>query len=291
MRSTFGNSLLLLPTFFLFAGASAIRADTLEGGTLTSWNPNFLYSQPTYVPGLYYWNNNSGDGSEDNIGWCLIGSSQCGMPNPPGDIRYYSSSLAAPANMYFLSAGGSLSATIELTLTDQKGLGHGTDLFGFYLTNATGSTIVDPTVIFTSNDASGTVYDWPAGTLPAGQNYGFFIENIQGAGTANASSFTFYTNSALNVATGSESADNLQHFAIFNSGSTYYIGAVDTDACQGNFHAGTNACNPASDFDYNDFVVELVDAPSAGAAPEPASAVLLVCGLLAIALWARRRIA
>lgn len=294
MQSTFGNSLLLLITLF-FLGASPMRPDSLSGGTPASWNPNFLYSLPTYIPGLYYWNNNSGDGPKDNIGWCLVGSASCGMQNPPGDLRYYASSSPAsgPANMYFTSNGGSFTATLALSLTDQKGLGHGLDLFGFYLTDATGTAVMDPTVIFTSNDAIGNQYTLPAGALTAGENYGFFIENVQGLGTPYVTYYIYYLDSALNVSTGPMPADNMQHFAIFSTGSTYYIGGVDGDECSGSFQPGVTPCITASQFDYNDMVVEL--STSSGAAPEPGSASLsgigmLGAGLLGAAFGLRRKI-
>lgn len=265
-------------------GAPSIRPDTLNGGTPTSWNPNYLYNLPTYIPGLYYWNNNSGDGAQDNIGWCLVGSASCGLQNPPGPIAYYSINGNGPANMYFTSDGSPRYATLQLTMTDQKGIGNGTDLFGFYQTDATGTTILNPTVIFTSNDAIGTTYTWPPSALTAGENYAFFIENIQGIGTSNVTYYIYYMNSSLNTATGSMGPDNLQHFAVFSSGTTYYIGSVDGDSCHGNFQPGTSPCLPASQFDFNDFTVEL-----STSAPEPDSAILSGAGLLGGFLIRRRR--
>jgi len=283
VRSTFGESLLVFIAL-LVAGAAPAKPDTLVGGTLTSWNPNFLYSQKTYVPGVYYWNNNSGDGSQSNIGWCLIGEAQCGLSNAPGAIPFYSNKGAAPASMYFSSSGNAASITLNLTSTDQKGIGHGIDLFGIYLTNAAGTAIIDPTVIFTSNDAIGNRYTWATGALTAGQDYGFFIENVQGIGTPDVTYYTYYMNSALNVATGSMPADNLQHFAAFSSGSNYYIGAVDADSCRGSYLPGVTPCIPSSEFDYNDFVIELSTTQSQSPAPEPASSALLLVGGLIAAL-------
>ena len=258
-----------------------MRSDTLNGAAPTSWNANYLYGLPTYVAGVYYWNNNSGDGPQANVGWCLVGGAQCGMQNPPGYLPYYSSGGSAPADMYFTSSGSGSTVTLRLTLTDQKGQnGNGIDEFGIYLTDATGHTISDPTVIFSSTDTPGSKS--AAVTLAAGQNYGFFIENVQGVGTSNETRYFYYMDSTDNTATGSMPADSMQHFAVFSDGATYYIGAVDGDACQGPFHAGTSPCIPASEFDFNDFIVQV------NPAPEPASTMMVGAGLLLLGAIVRR---
>ncbi len=80
-------------------------------------------------------------------------------------------------------------------------------------------------------------------SMPAGQNYGFFIENVQGFGTAFQTEYIYYMNSAVNLGTGAMPVDNTQHFAIFSSGSNYYLGATDADACQGSYQpAPVRAC-------------------------------------------------
>ena len=266
--------------------ATSVRGDTLSGAVPSGWNANLLYTLPSYVPGVYYWNNDSGDGHQANIGWCLVGGAQCGMQHPPGYLPYYLASGLAPANMQFISGGNSFTATLQLTLTDQKGGANGINLFGFYETDASGIPITNPTVIFTSNDANGNQYSAPAVTLSPGQNYGFFAENIQGFGTPYETEYTFYMNAADNVATGSMPADHLQHFAVFGSGTTYYLGVVDADACQGIFQPTTSPCVPASLFDFNDFVVRIDT--TAAAAPEPGT-VTLLGGALLLVIGFRRR--
>ncbi len=282
MPLKFSKSLLAV-ALLCALGSMPVKSDVLEGASQTSWDPNKLYNQPGYVPGLYYWNNSSGDGSQANIGWCLTGSSQCGMSNPPGLLPYYSVAGSAPSNMYFTSVGGMTNSSLQLTLTDQKGGGSGVDFFGYYVTDATGTTIGTPTVLFTSTQPNGTSV--LLGSLPAGENYGFFIENVQGFLTPQQSEYTYYMDSAANTSTGVMPADTLQHFAIFSGdGLNYYIGANDADACQGNVQPGTTPCIPQSEFDYNDIVVEL--SPTA---PEPATFILLGGGLLALAALRRRR--
>ena len=269
-------------------------ADTLNGAVLVNWNPNYLYGGPSYVPGLYYWNNDSGDGTNANVGWCLVGSGQCAMKNAPGHISFYATpSLTAPADMYFTSTGQAIQLTLDLSLTAEKGSG-GLDFFGYYLTDSTGTQIGNPTVVFNSNQASGTTA--LLASLSPGQNYGFFIENIQGYGTtAQQTSYSFYMNSSDNSSTGFMAAGNLQHFAIFQNGATYYLGTVDATACSGSFTVDNSPCISSSQFDYNDMVVQLssvVHQPEVGPAnPVPEPAGLLPLGIIVVALAIRRRFA
>lgn len=268
----------------LTASGMAAKADTLNGAVLVNWNPNYLYGSAAYAPGLYYWNNDSGDGANANIGWCFMGSSQCNMQNAPGRIPFYAMpALTAPTDMYFSSAGQPLQLTLDLTLTNQKNGGSGTDFFGYYLTNAAGTQISAPTILFNSNEALGSTVTLPI--LSAGQNYAFYIENIQGYGTsAPQTDYSFYMNSSANASTGSMPADSMQHFSIFQSGDTFYIGSVDGDACAGSFTINNSPCIPSSEFDYNDMVVQV-----SPATPEPGSAGVLGLGILMIAMAARRR--
>jgi hypothetical protein len=274
-------------------GAPA-TADTLSGAVLINWNPNYLYGGPSYVPGLYYWNNDSGDGTDANVGWCLVGSGQCAMKNAPGRISFYATpSLTAPTDMYFTSAGHAMQLTLDLSLTAEKG-GGGMDFFGYYLTDSTGAQIGNPTIVFNSNQASGATALLPS--LSPGQNYGFFIENIQGYGTSSQQTdYSFYMNSSANSSTGFMPAGNLQHFAIFQYGATYYLGTVDAAACSGSFTVDNSPCISSSQFDYNDMVVQLssvvgqAEVGHADPVPEPAG--LLPLGIIVVALAVRRRFA
>ncbi len=289
MRTKLGKYLLIAPLLFM-TGVLPVASETLNGGTLTTWNPNRLYSLSSYVPGLYYWNNSSGDGPQANLGWCIVGSAQCGSQstpgyNPPGYIPYYSDgSMGAPGNMYFTSSGNPEQVTLQVAMTTQKGGAVGIDFFGYYLTDSTGTAIINPTAFYTANNPNGTTFTMPS--MPAGQNYGFFIENVQGFGTGFQTEYIYYMNAAMNLGTGTMPVDNSQHFAIFSDGSSYYVGATDADACQGNYQPGSSPCVPYSNFDFNDMVIELNTA-----IPEPGSASLFVAGLVVAAGLVRRRIA
>ena len=269
------------------AVGTAAKADTLNGGVLIPWNPNVLYGTPNYIPGLYYWNNNSGDGNQANIGWCLIGGVQCGMQNPPGRIPFYTapSGSSAPADMYFSSAGQTLQLTLDATVTNQKNGGSGADFFGYYLTDSSGMQISNPVILFNSSQALGSTLLLSG--LSSGQNYAFFIDNIQGYGTnAPQTTYSFYMNPAANASSGAMPADSMQHFAVFQNGSTFYLGTVDGDACAGMYNVNNSPCILASVFDYNDMVVQI-----SPVAPEPASAGLFALGIAVAGVLARRRIA
>jgi hypothetical protein len=206
------------------------------------------------------------------------------MQNAPGRVPFYASSnLTAPTDMYFSSAGQPMQATLDLALTSQKNGGSGADFFGYYLTDATGAQISTPAILLNSSDALGSTVLLPS--LSAGQNYAFFIENIQGYGTSTPqTTYSFYMNSSANSSTGSMPADSLQHFSIFQAGNAFYLGAVDGDACAGIFTINNSPCIPSSQFDYNDMVVQV-----SPAAPEPVSAMLSGLGMLVLGLAVRRR--
>jgi len=261
------------------------HADTLNGGISTNWDPNYLYDGSSYSPGLYYWNNNSGDGPQDNIGWCLVGGSACAMKNAPGHIPFYGTSgLTAPANLYFSSTDGErMQVTLDLTLTNQKNGGSGLDFFGYYLTDPAGMQINSPTILFNTDQALGSTALLPA--LTAGASYAFFIENVQGYGTnAQQTNYSYYMNSSDNSANGSMPADALQHFAVFQTGTTFYIGSMGANACAGSFTVYNSPCIAASQFDYNDMVVQL-----SPVIPEPIPAGLFTLGFACIGIIARCR--
>lgn len=280
-----------LSLVLLIATVSVVKSDTLIGGVLTNWNPNQLYTASSYLAGFPYWNNQSGDGNQANIGWCLIGSSQCGsqaLPGytPPGYMPFYDSGLAAPSDMYFAGSGSNITLTLQFALTDQKGGSNGTDVFGYYITDSTGTSILSTGVAFTSSQAIGSKFTLPS--IPKGEYYGFFIENIQGLDTPNQTDYVYYMDEADNTANGSMPADGLQHFAVFSNGSTYYVGADDADACQGSFVPGSSPCVPASQFDYNDIVVSIATTANA---PEPAPLALIGFSLVGAIPFLRRRFA
>ncbi|SRR5579884_1364909 len=273
---------------FLFVAAftpvaTVAKGDTLYGGVPINWDPNSLYPGSSYIPGLYYWNNDSGDGGQANIGWCLIGGGQCNMQNPPGRIPFYTAAgPSAPASLYFSSTGQGLRLTLDAVVTNQKNGGSGEDFFGYYSTDVSGNHVGSPVILFNSNQPLGSTMF--LSTFSAGQNYAFFLENIQGYGTgAQQTTYSFYMNSAANSSTGSMPADNMQHFAAFQNGSTFYLGAVDGDACAGTFTVNNSPCIPASAFDYNDMVVQI--SPDPDPEPEPATAALFALGAICAGIY------
>lgn len=265
----------------LLAGL-ALKGDSLTGdGSWQRWTESALVQGLHATPGIPYWNNNSGDGSRFNIGWCLDGRGNCRIANPPGDIPYFGAvGAGAPLGMAFESTGYPVTATLEAHVTDSGPL----DTFGWYSLSADGS-VESMTPLF-----SGLERPVSKPFKPSSRRYGFYVEQDQGAAGGHYSSkYFFFMDAAKNFVTGFPNpSDNLEHFAIFGvprgATTTYYIGAVDTRAC-GSGTTGT--CDPLSQFDYNDFVVRL----DTSNVPEPPALILFVCGVGVLALFARGRFA
>ncbi len=238
------------------------HADSLSGnGSFQSWSTSVL-NTPQTGP---YWNGLSGDGPEYNIGWCMTGTGNCQIANPPGALSYYGNGNAAASNMYFTASGAMQQVSLLGAFTNQNGVPpSGTDYFGWYsITNGMVGTL-NP--LFNSTEAVGTTVDFtPTGT------YGFYLENVQSPGTSYTASYFYFMNDSFDYATGTGIIDTgTQHFAAFNGGNGYYVGAEDTPAA-------------SSDFDYNDIVVEVQTAT-----PEPGSLALMAGGMGLIG-WAIRR--
>jgi len=271
----------------------AARSDTLNGlaGRWQSWDASQLTGGAQNL-GFPYWNNLSGDGPNANIGWCLIGGGSCDAGGIPlGAVPYYGTATGGSvSNLYFTSSGESVTFGLKLTLTNANGGANGLDVFGYYLTNSTGTAILSRTPLFTASSTIGSQVVLP---FPANQNYGFYIENIAGLGTPDETDYFFYTNSSANSANGSMPADTLQHFAIFQvlAGTNYVLGTVDGNACQPPLFTGMNSpCVPATEFDYNDIVVSLqFGSGNQTSTPEPVSAGLVGVALLGVICLSRRK--
>lgn len=277
----------------LSAGGVMAHADSLNGnGTWQNWSAaNLAADGSSPNAGTPYWNNGSGDGPKANVGWCLAGGGSCSMPaGTVGAIPYYGNGAATASSMYFTSSGAPLTITLQTVMTTQTSTASGYDIFGFYLANSTGKapSSASLTPLFDSRtNTPGTSFALT--TLLPGDNYGFYIENVQGSGTPFVTDYFYFMDSSSNIATGSMPADALQHFATFDAGGgTYFLGDVDGDACSGGFQPGTSPCVPSSQFDYNNLMVQIV-AGNVANTPEPASLALMGAGLCVVGAVLRRK--
>jgi hypothetical protein len=276
-----------LATALYLAGTMIASADTVNGGGFwQTWTAGFpgstlgTASAPTFGGGPAtatqgpYWNNASGDGPAANIGWCLAGGGNCTLfDGSPGAIPFNGGpNGSAIPGMSFSGDHSQITATLEAAMTSQRA----SDIFGYYTVSPANGAILQTFPLLLASSAPGTQ---SVTFTPSTPDYGFFIENIQG-NPADPSTFPseyfFYTDSSLNnVLLTPNPTDNLQHLTIFNpsggspsdSGTTYYIGAVDTRACSS---AIVGSCLNPADFDYQDMVVKLTIVT-----PEPGSFALL----------------
>lgn len=289
MRSK-NRTLSVFLALSLSAGGAMARADAVNDGSPNwqSWNTgNLVANSSSQGVGTPYWNNASGDGPMDNVGWCLAGGGNCTMPaGTPGALSYYGTPSGSAGTMYFTNSGYPVTLTLQTLLTTQTSTANGYDLFGYYVANNTGNAPSGVTLNAVFDSRSSTVGNsYLINTLTAGEKYGFYIENIQGGGTSNEADYFYFMDSSSNTSTGAMPADSDQHFAVFNgSYSTYFLGDVDGDACSGDYTTGTSPCVPASQFDYNNMVVEV-----ATSTPEPGTLALMGAGLCVVAVFIRRK--
>ena len=295
---------LKLALILSLSGASAAYCDTLNGGGAT-WNDwsssSLVVNQSSPGIGSPYWNNISGDGNSMNIGWCINGGGNCTLANGnPGYEKYFGQAGgAAPLNMYLTSYGNQI-LSLQGINTNAIG-GVNTDIFGYYLTDNTGAPILSTMKPIFTTGVNGVGATFNLSTIGGGTNYGFYIENIQGATTANETDYYFFMDSLANTSDlasagmGSNGngnvmpADSNQHLVFFqqaNSPSSYYIGTMGADACNPpQYQPGMTPCVPANQFDYQDMVIEL----TTNAVPEPASLALFGSGLLLTGFLLLRR--
>lgn len=287
-------------TVLCLAGTMIASADTVTGGGFwQTWTAGFpgstlgTASAPTYGGGPAtttqgpYWNNASGDGPAANIGWCLAGGGDCTLfDGSPGAIPFYGGANGSAITDMTFSGDHSLgTATLEASMTSQRA----NDLFGYYTFDPTTGNILQTVALLSASSAPGTQ---SVTFTPSTPDYGFYTENTQG-NPADPSTFPseyfFYTDASLNnVLLTPNPTDHLQHLAIFNptggspsdTGTTFYIGGVDTRACSADI---TSSCLNPADFDYQDMVVKLTVVT-----PEPASFALLGLSLGLLGLTLRK---
>lgn len=258
-------------TFALFLTVTVVAcADTLNGaGSWQSWSPSTLGTS-----GVPFWNNASGDGPNYNVGWCLVGGGGCTLANPPGALPYFGNGTSDVSNMWFNSGGSAVTLSLTGVFTSQTKTSSPTavDYFGYYTLNSSGN-IASTLRLFSAADALATTTSL---TIAANTNYGFYLENVQGQGTAFETDYWFYMDSTQNTDNRGIALTPLQHAAIFQNGATgYYVAFED---CFG----------AACDKDYNDMIVQMA-VTSSSATPEPAPAALAGIGLLAFGLLLRAR--
>lgn len=262
---------LMTITLFVAAGVVA-NADTLNGsGSWQSWTPATLGTagSPTY--GGPFWNNLSGDGATNNIGWCFAGGGGCSMPNAPGALQYFGNGTSAVNTMSFNSGGSGVTLSLAGVFTTQTTIPLGLDYFGYYTLNSSG-VVTSPTPLFNAGNALATAISVNIGP---NTNYGFYIENVQGQGTTNETDYWFYMDTTQDTTNRGITLTPFQHVAVFNNGANgYYLGLEDSISGIG-------------DSDYNDLVVQM-NVSGNGGAPEPASAGLAAIGLLSCALFLYR---
>src|SRR5581483_6394923 len=246
----------------------------IGGGAWQNWTAASLgtASNPTY--GSPYWNHSSGDGGVNNIGWCLVGGGNCSISTTPGAIPFFGNGTAATSNMWFSTGGSGVTVSLRGVFTSQTQLvpvTAGIDYFGYYLADATGAPIAgSEQQLMTAAD---TVPTDASFNIAPNQNYGFYIENVQGLGGPDETRYWYFMNSASNIASNGTPLTSLQHFAIFDGSGSLFMGMEDD-------------WSNAADADYNDLIVEITATPTGGA-PEPTSMALAALGFLAFGLGAR----
>ena len=209
---------------------------------MQNWSTSAL-ANPTGAP---FWNNTSWDGSQMNIGNCLSGVGNCHLSVTPGNMAYYGTSTGGTvANFYMQSMGTAVSTELTGITADRN-----QESYGWY-------DVSNPTVLHTLYSPSGIT---TTSYVPTG-NYGFYFQD---------GAKTYYSQSSI---AGSADSGN-QHFAIFERGSTYYIGMEDL-------------ARNVGDNDYNDLIVE-VSTPTS-ATPEPSSIGMLAGGMFVGAWLLKRR--
>jgi hypothetical protein len=218
--------------------------------------------------GVPYWDNNSGDGSQKNVGYFLTGSggfsggtnynpqgylSQPGNPDQPSSFNLVRDTNSLVITLLALNTGD-LSA-----------------VFGYYDASKTNFAAAQATEhpLFTSgSSAPGTATVNLAAALSGSgiSTYGFYLAKCANYPSCSQTD-TFFSNAAIDNAPGDSALH--QHFALFNyaaDAKVFYLGAED-------WFGATEGLG-----DYNDMTFKI----SSDAVPEPATLAMIGSGLLGL---------
>lgn len=160
-------------------------------GTLQALTPGTL-TNPSGTP---FWNNPSLDGTNYNIGYCLLGTGNCPTPSgfPYSNLQYFSNANAAIGSETFTSSGSDIVTLLE----ENTGFG-ATDRLYYY--PIVGGVAGAPVLLVPSASSNGYSV-----TFTPAANFGLYF--VAPGGFVNSQS-------SLN-----QNDPGQQHFAIFTSGA------------------------------------------------------------------------
>jgi hypothetical protein len=179
---------------------------SMTGPSLKLISSGTWYSEPTLIPGSYtgapFWNNSSGDGPNDNVGYCIYGGGNCnsGVGLAPGD-DYLATSTGGSVNDVSFSVAGDVSETIKLYIAGDA------DSLGWYL-------LSDPSSIHALNSSSSQ----GAVTFTPGGNFAIVGEN-------NSTGINF-TSDNVGAGSGYNTDNGINHLAWFGPNSVPEPGSI-----------------------------------------------------------------
>lgn len=277
---------------FLALASGIACADSITTGTFESVPSNISSPGPGTSCGSTtncgfagtgpYWDNDSGKGSDMNIGYFLTGTggySDDTVYCPLATCQYLSSGsdsgYSAPSNIALNYTSGSPVVTLLADTTMDRTLS-----FGYYNTSIGASSETQICGTLTPDDPSACS---PAAlALTSSDSYGFYLTRSCFSSCPagdESGTVTLFSNPSLNTCTTTDtSCSTDQHFTIFDSTTNpgvYYVSIEDWGLLGG-------AGNGEGNGDFNDVVFELNTGQSA--VPEPASLGLIGAGLLGLGL-------